>query len=217
LGTGGSGGAGGSGGSGGMAGSGGSGGSSGSGGSGGVGGVGGSGGTTTDAARLDAAVDAPTIDAPSTGLCVSINQRVCITSTQSGHCDNLLNPVPDRNCPPSSMCSNGTCRPPAGSNSCVREMDCTTATTCDLYTSTSGNSIIGACTPNQGTGGLYFDCSSDDQCQSGTCADAMNFQTECFVACRMDMECPMGGHCVLISAPATLEGTSTNGVKGCFK
>jgi hypothetical protein len=213
---------GGNGGNGGMAGAGGSGGSSGIGGSGGTGtggvsGAGGSGGMTIDAARPDAAVIDAMIDAPTTGLCVSLNQRVCINSTQSGHCDSLLNPVADRNCPPSSMCSNGTCRPPSGSNSCVREMDCTTATSCDLYTSTNGNSIIGACTPNQGNGTLYDTCNNDNQCQSGTCASATSFPDECYYACRMDPDCPMGGHCVNITAPATLEGTATTGVKGCFK
>jgi hypothetical protein len=186
-------------------------------GTGGMSGTGGSAGMMVDAARPDAAViDAPMIDAP-TGPCASVNQRVCISSTQSGHCDNLLMPVADRNCPPTSMCSNGTCRPPSGAQSCTHESDCGITTACVLYTSTNGNSIIGACTPNDGNGSLYDNCNNGNQCQSGTCASANTFPDQCYYACRMDMECPMGGHCVNVTAPATLEGTATTGVKGCFK
>ena len=46
---------------------------------------------------------------------------------------------------------------------------------------------------------------------------ASTFPDECYYACRMDPDCPMGGHCVTITGPSSLEGTPTTGVKGCFK
>ena len=218
--SGGTGGSGATGGSGGISGSGGTGGISGSGGSGGIGGSGGTGGS--GGMMIDAGMpDAPPIDAAifldAPAICTSVGQRVCVNATTSGTCSGALQPTPDRNCPPSSMCSNGTCRPPSGAQSCVREMDCTAATACDLYTSTNGNSIIGACTPNEGNGTLYDSCNNDNQCQSGTCASAATFTDQCYYACRMDPDCPMGGHCVTITAPTMLEGTATTGVKSCFK
>ena len=211
---------GGSGGVGGTGGAGGSGGSGGIGGASGSGGTGGSGGVMIDAGIPDAPpppIDAPVfLDAPPP--CTSVGQRVCVNATTSGICNGGAQPMPDRNCPPTSMCMNGTCRPPTGAQSCVKEGDCTGATACDLYTNTNGTSIIGACTPNDGTGVLYDTCNNDQQCQSGICAGAAPmFQNQCYVACRMDMDCPMGGHCVVITSPTTLEGTPTTGVKGCFK
>jgi hypothetical protein len=217
-GTGGTGGIAGTGGTGGIAGTGGSGGIAGTGGSGGIAGTGGSGGMP------DAAVDGPPPDAPIDGPpnpCTFAGQRLCINATQSGSCDGSLQPVPDRNCPPSSFCQNGTCRPPNEANGCDRENDCQWGQACDMYVSSDGTSIITVCTPNDGQGGAYSQCNTatGSQCQSSTCAEETVSGTvdQCFFACKQSQDCPMGGVCLDISSPGSLEGTSTAGIKSCFK
>jgi len=200
-------------GAGGAGGAGGTGGAGGIGGTGGSAGTGGSGGTTMpDAPMPDAPVpDAAPIDAPPPGLCLSLNLRVCITSTQSGHCDNLLQPIADRSCPPGSLCSNGYCQPPNGAQQCQNRVNCGIGQACDLYV--VAGQLQGYCTNDLGGGGTFASCNDDRECRAALCVTKMDGTRNCLALCMSS--CP-GGTCDLVTQPATIEGVSTSAIKSCF-
>ncbi|HJZ88504.1 MAG TPA: hypothetical protein VKN99_25200, partial [Polyangia bacterium] len=185
------------------------------GGSGGTGGTGGTGGAP------DAGMDSGPDGGP---ICAGqpADTRVCLGSATSGHCDGTGGALIDRVCPPDSTCSSGYCQPPPG-GACATSSQCLLGRICMLFVSNGGSSLQGSCSDPYiivgGGGFIYQNCTSGGQCRSGICAtDADDTSlNQCLYPCRNDNDCPMGGGCHAISAPSAIEGTSTSGVKGCFR
>lgn len=178
-------------------------------GSGGAGGAGGTGGMP-DAHPPDAAP-----------LCTSANQRVCPTSTKSGHCDSTLSAVADRDCPSGSTCMGGYCQPPSGAAACTSTNNCNAPLVCALYSNSTHTGLVGYCSnPRPGGAGLYADCTSDLTCGSDFCAMRSGGLLECAEPCSGTggQVCPgAASNCRPIASPTTIEGIPTAGQLACLQ
>ncbi len=138
--------------------------------------------------------------------------RVCVDATHSGSCDGTGEIVTDRDCPPASMCTGGYCRPPAGAAPCTTDAQCTGSDVCDLYV--QGGMLVGYCTGQFGMDGTYQSCQSNDQCQTGLCADS----GQCYTACTGTGQgtCRSGPDSIdCTSLDVTVEGVTSTGLSTC--
>jgi hypothetical protein len=140
------------------------------------------------------------------GGCVN-GMRACKGTAQSGVCVGGVVQV-DRDCPPTSTCSNGYCQPPPGATACSDDATCSGAV-CDPYV-IGGTVISGFCTPpGPGTRGADASCNVDSDCATGLCV-----QQQCYGECTTGVtQCPHNQDCDTFSChsePLTLEGVPTN-------
>lgn len=138
------------------------------------------------------------------GGCVS-GQRACQGTNQSGVCVGGTVQV-DRDCPPTSLCANGYCQPPAGAASCADDASRVAGDVCDLYV--QSGALQGFCTATgPGNGGADASCNSDSDCTTGICV-----QGQCYGACTGATMCPHNQDCDTFSCRSdtlTLEGVTT--------
>jgi hypothetical protein len=156
---------------------------------------------------------------PDSGGCDTAS-RVCLDQTHSAACINGF-PVPDRTCPPTSTCLNGSCQPPMGAKACNHTTGvCDNGTVCIGYN--AGGALKGACTPPivGSTLGEQQPCAAagyDDKCQTGLCA-SVGTKRICGFPCTAVGQCSTAGGtptCTFIAAPAAIEGVGITNIKVC--
>jgi hypothetical protein len=153
-------------------------------------------------------------------LCTSANQRVCPSSSQSGHCDSMLNAVADRTCPGGSTCMGGYCQPPSGAAACTSTNNCNATLVCAIYSNPTHTGLVGFCsTPRPGGAGLYANCTRDLDCGSDFCAMRSGGLLECAEPCSStSVTCPgAANNCNAIASPTTIEGIPTAGQRACLQ
>jgi hypothetical protein len=155
------------------------------------------------------------------GACTTAGERLCVDVHHSGHCDQSLGLLADRDCPPDSMCLGGYCQPNVSAATCARQGDCALGRVCDLFV-VSGK-LTGFCSLAGGSGPVYTACTATNQtatCESGLCSTGTILGVhECLTPCTglSGGDCTNGGICETLVDPVTIEGVSTTGLHGCFK
>jgi hypothetical protein len=122
--------------------------------------------------------------------------------------------VPDRGCPPNSMCQSGYCQPPNNPQSCNVDSDCASSNgACQPFLQGTGGQptgIVGYCAPGFGTSvtscGTNPTAGFNATCKSGQCISTGS-SFVCLVYCKGMSGCPGGETCA--QRMITIEGYTT--------